>query len=132
MSNSVYFKPDNTEGWDGHIYMTNVRDGEKDVLDYLQLTRPLPCGEGLIPAGYRWNGASVGPLRRYFPKWKHPIATCRHDWRCDLAKTAEQREFGDAQFKIDVGHGGTKWEQIKGYYGVRLGSWWAKIQGRVK
>ena len=131
MNRLDYFKEDNLDGWDGHIYMTNVREGEKDVLDYLELHVALPCGDALIPIGFRWNGASVGPLRRYFPKWKHPIATCRHDIRCELAVTAEERKFADKQFKKDVGHGGTWWEKQKGYYGVRVGAWWAKLRGQL-
>ncbi|MCD6526138.1 MAG: hypothetical protein J7K75_03995 [Desulfuromonas sp.] len=119
---SNWFMCNKLEGWDGRIYMRSV----PGQLDVLELTQPLPCGDGKIEAGYRWNGASVGPLRKVpmlgFPKWKHPIATCRHDWRCEQAKTEEERLFADQEFMVDVGRGGTAWEQMKGYFGVRLGA----------
>ncbi|MCF6265245.1 MAG: hypothetical protein L3J57_01715 [Desulfuromusa sp.] len=117
-----FFIDDIETGWDGRIYMRSV----PGKLDVLELTRPLPCGNGLVPAGYQWNGASSGILRNLpivnFPKWKHPIATCRHDWRCAHTKTKKQRKIADQMFRADVGQGGTRWEQIKGYLGVRLGA----------
>lgn len=117
-----YFSGDIETDWDGRIYMRSV----PGKLDVLELTKPLPCGNGLIPVEYQWNGASSGVLRKVlilnFPKWKHPIATCRHDWRCEHAKTAEERKFADQMFRKDVGKGGTKWEQTKGYIGVRIGA----------
>lgn len=123
MSNVNYYTTDRVEGWDGRINMRSV----PGALDILELTRPLPCGEGEVPVGFQWNGASVGILRKVlflgFPKWKHPIASCRHDWRCEHAETAAQRKFADQRFYADVGIGGTRWEQIKGYLGVRVGAW---------
>lgn len=117
-----YFSDDIEIGWDGRIYMRSV----PGKLDVMELTQPLPCGNGLIPAGYQWNGASSGLLRKVivfnFPKWKHPIATCRHDFRCERATSPDDREFADNRFKIDVGKGGTRWEQVKGFFGVRLGA----------
>lgn len=117
--------------WDGSEYSKSL----PGKTDWRELTKPLPCGDGEIPAGYQWNGASVGPLRSFlffgFPKWKHPIATCRHDIRCEEAakhkKTNKKlykklRKFGDKQFKKDVSKGGTWWEKQKGYVGVRIGS----------
>ena len=122
MSLANYYMDDIESGWDGRIYMRSV-PGELDVLE---LTKPLPCGNSMIYPGYRWNGASSGIMRKVvllnFPKWKHPIATCRHDFRCENAKNAEQRAFADKRFRIDVGKGGTKWEQVKGFIGVRIGA----------
>lgn len=111
------------EAWDGHIYMRNV----KDETDMMELTQPLPCGEGEIPTGFRWNGASGGVLRSVpilgFPKWKHPIASCKHDFRCWKAGLSKKlRELADTLFKSDVGVRGTKWEQFKGFLGVRIGA----------
>jgi hypothetical protein len=112
----------NKQDWDGHIYMRDV----KETADIMQLTKPLPCGEGEIPAFWSWDGSSSGPLRNMpiigFPKWKHPIASCRHDFRCAIAKTKEERKIADKLFRRDVGIRGTKWEQIKGYLGVRIGA----------
>ena len=120
-------------GWDRHIQMQNVieDDGITVRTDWMELTATLPCGDELIPIGFRWNGASVGPLRRFFPKWKHPIATCRHDARCAAALTVEERKFADREFFRDVGKGGTKWEQLKGYSAVRLGAYRAKLLGKL-
>ncbi|MDY0212570.1 MAG: hypothetical protein RBR06_06155 [Desulfuromonadaceae bacterium] len=123
MTGPDYFTADHVGGWDGRIYTRSI----PDRVDWRELTRPLPCGNDVIPAGWQWNGASSGIARHLvifsFPKWKHPIASCRHDWRCAHAKTKEQRAFADKMFWIDVGRGGTKWEQAKGYAAVRLGAW---------
>lgn len=114
--------------WNGHINFRNV----KDRLDWKELTAPLPCGDTFIPAGYQWNGASSGPLRSVpifgFPKWKHPIATCRHDYRCERVETRKQRKIADKLFKRDISLGQehkkitTWWEMTKGYTGVRIGA----------
>lgn len=105
-----------------HIYMKDV----KDHTDMMELTEPLPCGEGEVPVGFRWNGSSSGPLRNFpiigFPKWKHPIASCKHDYRCSMATNKEERKIADQLFYKDVEKKGTKWEQIKGYLGVRFGA----------
>jgi len=122
-----YFVKDEEGDWDGLIYMRSI----KNKLDWLELTETVPCGNGKIPIGYEWNGASVGPVRYLniwaFPKWKHPIATVRHDWRCQHAKTKEQRKIADKMFKADIALGQTNklvswWEQTKGYLGVRIGA----------
>ncbi len=118
-----WFTNDSCAGWDGRICLGTI----PGRVDWRELLANLPCGDGEIPAGFVWNGASSGVLRYggflAFPKWKHPIATCRHDWRCAHAQTKQQRKFADQAFYRDVGIGGTKWEQIKGYIGVRIGAW---------
>lgn len=118
-----YFTENNEERWDGHIYMRNV----KDDLDEMELVSPLPCGNALIPAGFRWNGSSSGIFESLlfmrFPKWKHRIASCRHDARCMLAVTKEERLFADKEFKKDVADGGNAWEIFSGYAAVRIGAW---------
>jgi hypothetical protein len=110
------------KGWDRKIYMSSV-PGKPD---HMQLTKPLPCGESFIPTKFVWNGSSSGPLRNMpiigFPKWKHPIASCRHDFRCSIAKNKEERKIADKLFREDIGIRGTKWEQLKGYWGVRIGA----------
>jgi len=78
---------------------------------------------GIIPAGFEWDGSSV-PLifQGIFPRHRHPIASCRHDWRCRNARTKEERLFADKEFEKDVGK--TSWWITKkiGYYGVRIGA----------
>ena len=120
--------PEVLANWDGKIQMRSV----PGRLDFMELLFPLPCGNDFIPKGFCWNGASVGPLRRIpligFPRWKHPIATCRHDWRCEIATTKEQRKIADRLFRRDIAVGQedkkltTWWEQTKGYIGVRIGA----------
>jgi hypothetical protein len=122
--------------WDGHIQMQNVieEDGTR-LLDWMELIAEIPCGDEMIPVKFRWNGASVGIIRRmfflHFPKWKHPIATCRHDARCAVAETVEERKFADTEFQSDIAKGGTKFEVFKGYWGVRIGAWIRKVRGKL-
>ena len=112
--------------WDGTEHSNSYHKR-----DWRQLDKPLPCGETVIEHAFVWNGASVGPLRFAFPKWKHPIATCRHDKRCAIAgrfkKTHPElyhklRKFADQQFKKDVTVRGNWWEVNAGYAAVRLGA----------
>jgi hypothetical protein len=124
-----YFVPNIIpELWEGELELSTI----KGIVDWRKTLSPLPCGDGLIPIGYRYNGASVGPLRGVFPKWKHPIATGRHDWRCGIADTYKKsnpdmyhklRKFADDQFKIDVAVGGNWWEVHAGYAAVRIGAY---------
>jgi hypothetical protein len=78
---------------------------------------------GEVPQDFKWDGNSV-PLifQGLYPKHNHPIASCRHDWRCKHAKNAEERKFADKQFEIDTGK--TSWGITKkvGYMGVRIGA----------
>ena len=119
------------EDWDGRLHECTI----PGKTDWRELEQPLPCGDSFIEVGFQWNGASVGPLRSLpllgFPKWKHPIATCRHDKRCGEANRYKKltkamyknlRKIADKMFKADVGIGGTKFEQLRGYLGVRMGS----------
>lgn len=133
------------EGWDKSACLKTC----PDELDYMLVVEPLPCGDTFIKPVYRYNGASVGILRYvpvfYFPKWRHPIATARHDYRVDLAERllalglitfAEYnrlRLIADQLFKVDVAIGQTStkrswWEQNKGYVGVRIGANWRKVK----
>lgn len=95
-----------------------------DQVNIFELTKPLSCGTGFIPVGFRWNGASVNVvIRGLFPRWKHPIASCRHDYRCGLAKGNKAlRKKADVLFKQDTGVKGNKFEQVIGYWGVRCGA----------
>lgn len=106
------------------IYMQNVPG--KPL--HRELSKPLPCKQrngalGKIPAGFVWDGSSVPRFfQRIFPRHRHPIASCRHDWRCRNAKNAAQRKWADEQFREDVGK--TSWWITKqvGYVGVRVGA----------
>ena len=77
----------------------------------------------IIPVGYEWDGSSVPFfLQGTFPRWRHPIASVKHDWRCEKATNESERKFADEQFEKDVGK--TSWWVTKklGYVGVRFGS----------
>jgi len=114
------------------IHMRNV-PGSKGK--FRALEKPLYCQNihnvsQYIPEGYIWDGSSSGLLTPLFPRHNHPIASCRHDYRCGKAKTKEERKFADQQFEKDVGT--TSWWITKkiGYFGVRIGSFfgigWSK------
>ena len=107
------------------IYMRNVPGRPLNRA----LTQPLECmsisGEmEEIPAGFEWNGSSVPWIfQGFFPRHNHPIASCRHDWRCLHALTGEERLFADQEFKKDVGLTSWKITALVGYAGVRIGAW---------
>ena len=91
------------------------------------LTSRLPAANfdgsaGFVPAGFEWDGASSGLFAPIFPRWNHPIASCRHDWRCRHARSAAERKWADEEFRADVGR--TSWWITKqlGYLGVRVGA----------
>ena len=106
------------------IYMTNVPGTDNDRA----LFKPLPLlmmdgTESEVPAGFVWDGASVPMLfQGIFPRHNHPIASCRHDYRCKQAQNDSERKFADEQFEKDVGT--TSWWITKkvGYIGVRIGA----------
>ena len=107
------------------IYMRTVSG--KPV--HRALTKPLQIttmdGEvDEIPVDFEWDGASVPWLfNGLFPRHRHPVASCKHDWRCLHAKSPSERKWADEQFEIDVGK--TSWWITKkiGYYGVRIGAY---------
>lgn len=96
--------------------------------DCRALTRPLPAvnfdgSPGFVPEEFEWDGSSVPWIfQRLFPRHKHPIASCRHDWRCLHARSSAERKWADEQFRDDVGR--TSWWITKqlGYAGVRIGA----------
>ena len=107
------------------IHMRNVPGNDK----MRALDAPLPCinfagTPGEVPIDFEWDGSSVPFfLQGIFPRHKHPIASCRHDWRCKHAKSAEERKWADVQYRIDVGR--TSWWITKqlGYAGARVGAY---------
>ena len=107
------------------IHMRNVPGKPKNRA----LNHPLLCHniDGTfcgIPIDFQWDGSSVPfVFQGVFPRHRHPIASCRHDWRCKNAKTPAERKFADKQFRTDVGK--TSWWITKqvGYIGVRIGAY---------
>jgi hypothetical protein len=106
------------------IHMRNIPGCEKGRA----LDAPLPClnqdgSMGEVPVNFDWDGSSVPWIfQGLFPRHHHPIASCRHDWRCMNAKNAMERKWADGQFREDVGT--TSWWITKqiGYLGVRIGA----------
>ena len=106
------------------IFMRNVEDDP----DGRALTQPLYCinqdgTDDCIPIDFTWDGSSVPwVFQGFFPRHRHPIASCRHDWRSHRAKNRSERRFADEQFRLDVG--ATSWRITAwfGYAGVRVGA----------
>ena len=105
--------------WNGLIVMQTVK-GEPDMRE---LVDPIPCGNFYTPIEFRWNGSSVPfGFNAVFPRHRHPIASCKHDFRCSIATNSAERKFADQEFKIDVGRTSWKLTSAFGYFGVRLGA----------
>lgn len=106
------------------IHMRNVPGTDDSRALDASLTCLMPDGTNVeIPVDFIWDGASTPLiLQGLFPRHNHPIASCRHDFRCKQAKNKQERKFADEQFEIDVGT--TSWWITKkiGYIGVRIGS----------
>ena len=106
------------------IHMRNVPGyGELRALDLALPYTKQNGTPGLIPVDFEWDGSSSPwPLRGVFPRHRHPVASCRHDFRCCKAKNKAERAFADKEFEKDVG--ATSWWITKkvGYYGVRIGA----------
>lgn len=109
------------------IFMRNVPESINPHLR--KLIYPLPClnadgTAGEIPVNFEWDGSSVPwVFQRIFPRHRHPVASCRHDWRCRHARTKAERLFADQEFRRDVGR--TSWwvTALVGYIGVRVGAY---------
>ena len=92
------------------------------------LTKPLSCKmwDGTtheIPAGFTWDGSSTPTiLLPLFPKHRHPLASCKHDYRCGKATNDAERKWSDGEFKKDVGRTSWKITSKMGYCGVRVGA----------
>ena len=106
------------------IYMSTVEDkpNSRALAEALYLVNEHGPATS-IPAGFEWDGSSVPfGLNAVFPRHRHPIASCRHDWRCSLATCKSDRAYADKEFESDVGK--TSWWITKktGYLGVRIGA----------
>ena len=106
------------------VFMRTDPDSPKNRI----LTSPLACKNKdgrmeFIPVDFPWDGSSIPWFAKgIFPRHDHPIASCRHDFRCSKAKNKEDRKFADSEFKIDVRK--TSWRSTAaiGYAGVRIGA----------
>jgi hypothetical protein len=92
------------------------------------LTAPLSCKmwnelDEEIPFDFEWDGSSVPVIAQgIFPRHRHPIASCKHDFRCKKAKNKEERLWSDKKFKQDVAKTSWKVTAWLGYAGVRIGA----------
>jgi hypothetical protein len=92
------------------------------------LTAPLSCpmwpgySGPPMPDDFEWDGNSSSLFAPIFPKWNHPIASARHDFRCRQAKNAQQRKWADKEYQKDVGTTGWWITKKLGYIGVRVGA----------
>ena len=106
------------------IHMRNVPGEPKlRALDAPLELINMDGSKGFISVDFKWDGSSIPwVFQGLFPRHWHPIASCRHDWRCRYATCYAERLFADQQFKIDVGT--TSWWITKqvGYVGVRIGA----------
>ena len=92
--------------------------------DHMALDAPLlRNGDGDdVPVDFEWDGASVPRFMRWiFPKWRHPKASCGHDFDCKNAKDREERKIADQRFKR-VTKRTSRIEADIGYAGVRVGA----------
>jgi len=106
------------------IHMRNVPGtDDKRALD---VALPLVNMDGTwseVPVDFIWDGSSTPILfQGIFPKHNHPIASCRHDWRCRHAKNDAERAFADKEFEKDIGTTGWWITKKIGYVGVRIGA----------
>lgn len=106
------------------IHMRNVPGRPSNrALDAPLLCKNYDDSFGEVPINFEWDGSSVPFIfRGIFPRHDHPIASCRHDWRCINAKNSAERLWADQEFRKDVGT--TSWWITKqfGYLGVRIGA----------
>ena len=110
------------------IHMRNVADKPLwRALDEPLLIIDQFGAKSFIPRDYEWNGSSVPRIfQGLFPRQRHPVASCRHDWRCGKARTKEDRAFADRKFKEDVGKTSWKITSSLMYAGVRIGAFFKK------
>lgn len=109
---------------DDVVYMRTVLERPLNRV----LTQPHYCPgmngtQDIIPYDFEWDGSSVPYLLQFIiQRHRHPVASCRHDWRCKKAKNAAERKWADEQYKKDVGSTSWKIISISGYIGVRIGA----------
>jgi len=121
--------------WDGQIKTTSVCS----VLEWRELLEPIPCGHDWIPSGFLWDGASSGRwLSPLIPRWRHPVFSCKHDFRnfliremlrygMDLKEAKRLRKISDQLGREDIlldqkREWVGKTEAFIAYYGMRFGA----------
>lgn len=109
---------------DDVVYMRTVLERPLNRV----LTQPHYCpgkngNQDIVPAEFEWDGSSVPALLQFIiQRHRHPVASCRHDWRCRNAKNPEERKWADEQYRKDVGSTSWKITALAGYVGVRIGA----------
>ena len=117
---------------------------KKVIEQHRELTKPFIFKGEEVPIGYRWNGAN-SPRWAWcvISPWKHPKASCWHDFKCDQAQQSmararnaptqylkiifeneamAMRKQADKDFGLMVGNSDGKIIGGMGKAGVRLGS----------
>ena len=95
--------------------------------EHLVLTHEFYYDGYIIPAGFRWNGASSPntPLGRFIASkfYKNIKASCVHDFLCGMAKCHEQRKRADRHYFLlkKYVEQDDSWKCKLAYLGVRIG-----------
>jgi hypothetical protein len=133
-----YFMPDCPKllkQWCGDIKMGSV----PGKLEWRRLLEPIPCGNDWIPVDFIWDGASSGRwLSPLIPRWRHPIFSCKHDYRnyliremlkqgMSMKEAQKLRKISDQLGRDDIMIGQkNKWvgetEALIAYGGMRFGA----------
>ena len=92
------------------------------------LDQPLPYVDRFnckkeVEIDFEWDGSSVPPVAKwFFPRHRHPVASCTHDKMCGEAICDLDRKFADKVFKKNVATTSWKITAVVGYIGVRIGA----------
>lgn len=93
---------------------------------WLELTEDFVYKDSLgqvhrIPAGFRWNGASVPRFLWWLiPPYKDPVSNCVHDYLCGLENYP--RKQADKEYKKLLSHTNNFIISGAGYLGTRFGA----------
>ena len=95
---------------------------------YRTLDRDFHIYGYVVPAGFRWNGASAPKLMQWLvPRFDHSLmSSCLHDYLCGIAKNSAERLLADRLYKralIDV-EDFSEERAHWAYRGVRAGAFW--------
>ena len=100
----------------------------KDEPGYRVLDRDFHIYGYVIPAGFRWNGASAPKAAQFLvARFDHSLmSSCLHDFLCGKAEKPEERLHADRMYRralVDV-EGFSEERAQWAYRGVRLGAKW--------